>query len=213
MNKGDKTNKAISFISWLCLDYFELVSQFIGLSRDVFVLYTNRRSNKRRVKISLTKYTSHFICKGSKRLLKVCVWEGVGDRTEASIFWPPLLWPATLSLSRSLGLLNRRSRGSALCWVMAFFSASYQQLISNWSGPQTPSGFPRAPSAGCSFPYPISSITSSRLQLELWLLSWLSYVIVQRPLNRLLDLWNDMIDRHPVEITVMQVTLFRCISL
>ena len=45
--------------------------------------------------------TSHFIARVRKGLLKVCVWEGVGDRTETSIFWPPLLWPATLCLSRS----------------------------------------------------------------------------------------------------------------
>ena len=31
-------------------------------------------------------YTSQFICKGSKRLFKVCVWEGVGDRTELQYF-------------------------------------------------------------------------------------------------------------------------------
>ena len=40
----------------------------------------------------------------------------------------------------------------------------------------------------------------------IWLLSWLSYIIVQRPLSRLLDLWNHMFDRHQVEITVMQLT-------
>ena len=34
----------------------------------------------------------------------------------------------------------------------------------------------------------------------LWLLSWLSYIIVQRPLNP----WNGMFDRHQTEITVMQ---------
>ena len=33
-----------------------------------------------------------------------------------------------------------------------------------------------------------------------WLQSWLSYIIVQRPLN----LWNGMFDRHQAEITVMQ---------
>ena len=36
-----------------------------------------------------------------KGLLKVCVWEGVWDRTETAIFWPLLLWPSTLCLSRS----------------------------------------------------------------------------------------------------------------
>ena len=29
------------------------------------------------------------------------MWEGVGDQTETSIFWPPLLWPSTVCLSRS----------------------------------------------------------------------------------------------------------------
>ena len=37
-----------------------------------------------------------------------------------------------------------------------------------------------------------------------WLLSWLSYIIVQCPLSRLLDLWNRMLDRCQAEITVMQ---------
>ena len=33
-----------------------------------------------------------------------------------------------------------------------------------------------------------------------------SYIIVQRPLNRLLDLWNGMFHCHQAEITVMQFT-------
>ena len=84
--------------------------------------------------------TTHFICKGSKRLLKVCVWERAGDRTETAVFWPPLLWPSTLCLSRSPGPLNRRPRGS-LCWVMAYFTASYQYLL--WSPNSI--GFPEGP--------------------------------------------------------------------
>ena len=89
---------------------------------------------------------------------------------------------------------------SAGCWL------SLLHLISNFSGPQTPSGFPRAPAARCGFPYHISSTTSSPTLLQLdstqlsWLLSWLSYIIVQRPL----DLWNRMFNRHQAEITVMQ---------
>ena len=34
----------------------------------------------------------------------------------------------------------------------------------------------------------------------------MSYIIVQRPLSRLLDFWNCMLDRHQAEITVMQFT-------
>ena len=46
-----------------------------------------------------------------------------------AIYWPPLLWPSALCLSRSPGLLSQRPRGPALCWMMAFFTASYQQLF------------------------------------------------------------------------------------
>ena len=52
-----------------------------------------------------------------------------------------------------------------------------------------------------------SRLSSPPMLLELqmsWLLSWLSYIIVQRPLDRPLDLWNCMFNRHQAEITVMQ---------
>ena len=44
------------------------------------------------------------------------------------------------------------------------------------------------------------------LTATVWLLSWLSYIIVQRPLSCLLDFWNCMLDHHQVEITVIQFT-------
>ena len=50
--------------------------------------------------------------------------------------------------------------GPALCWMMAFFTASYQQLVS-----KTPSGVLRALSAWRGFPYHFLSIT-----LAVWLL-------------------------------------------
>ena len=65
-----------------------------------------------------------------------------------AIYWPPLLWPSALCLSRSPGLLNRRPRDPALCWMMAFFTASFHQLVF-----KTQSGVPRTPSIGCDFPY------------------------------------------------------------
>ena len=89
------------------------------------------------------------------------------------------------------------------CWVLAFFTASYQHLL--WTpihkGPK-----PLRP--GVVFP-----TTSRLLRLQLYckwnsiqLLSWLRYIIVQRPLDRPLDLWNRMFDRHQAEITFMQFT-------
>ena len=84
-----------------------------------------------------------------------------------------------------------------LCWMMAFFTASYQHLL--W----TPihQGL-----VWLSLPH------LSPLELELQLAATqlaatatrtrtqLSYILVRRPL----DLWNRMFNRHQAEITVMQ---------
>ena len=156
--------------------------------------------------------TSHFIVKVRKGLLKVLLWEGVGDWTKTAICWPPLLWPSALCLSCSPVLLNRRPRGP-LCWVRAFSTASCHQLVSKlhresrgplllggdfpyhilsptrlisnssdlqlvWSS--TPSGAPRAPSAGrwLSLPHLLSDFPGPQLTD---FLSSPSYIIVQSP--------------------------------
>ena len=90
-----------------------------------------------------------------------------------AIYWPPLLWPSALCLSRSPGLLNRRP-GGPLCWL------SPLHLITNWSGPQTQSGGPSAPSAGrwLSLPHLVSDLSSPQLS---YFLSSPRYIIVQSP--------------------------------
>ena len=101
--------------------------------------------------------TSHFIVRVRKGLLRVLLWEGVVDRTELQYIDPH-------SYGRQpcvfLVLLNRRPIGP-LCWVMDFFTASYQQLL--WT--PTHRG-PRGPlSSWRGFPYHILSSNSSNLQL------------------------------------------------
>ena len=113
-----------------------------------------------------------------------------------AIYWPPLLWPSALCPSRSPGLLNRRPRGPALWWMMAFFTTSYQQLV--WTPTHQGS---RGPLRRAFF---TTSCLLTRLISNLDFLSWLIYIIVQRPLNHPLNLWNGMFDRHHAEITVMQ---------
>ena len=111
---------------------------------------------KRRKKTSLQNiYTSHFIARVRKGLLKVCVWEGDGDQTELKYF-DPHSYGRQRCVFLILLMFNRRTWGS-LCWVLAFFTASYQHLL--WT--PTHQGFLRAPSAGCGFPYYNSSITPS----------------------------------------------------
>ena len=123
--------------------------------------------------------------------------------------WRPnitaIFWPHSYGRQRCVFLvllmLNRKPRGP-LCWVMAFFIASYQHLL--WTPIQS-----GAPSPFClvwlSLPHLVYNSVPS-LTETLWLLSWLSYIIVQRPLSRLLNFWNHMLDRHQAKITIMQFT-------
>ena len=91
-------------------------------------------------KIYLSLYSKGLCVRGSWR----------PNRT--ATYWPPLLWPSVLCLSRSPGLLNRGPTGP-LCWALAFSTASCHQRVwsPNWSGlqlVQSPnwSDFPSSPS-------------------------------------------------------------------
>ena len=131
--------------------------------------------------------TSHFIC-------NKCVWEGVGDRTELIYFDPH-----SYSRQRCVFLvLQGCSTGGPEAHSAGWSATSYQQLL--WAPTQSgaPSPFGQV---WLSLPHLVYNSVRS---LTVWLLSWLSYIIVQRPLSRLLDLWNRMFDRHHAEITVMQ---------
>ena len=135
-------------------------------------------------------------CKVWKGLLKVFVWEGAGDRTELKYF-DPHSYGRQRCVFLVLPMLNRRAWGP-LCWVMAFFTVSYQQLLWSPNSIGVPSPFDLV---WLSLPH--LTPTGTRTQLP-WFLSWLSYIIVKRPLDRPLDLWNLLFNRHQVEITVMQ---------
>ena len=84
--------------------------------------------------------------------------EGVRDRTELQ-YIDPHSYGHQRCLFLVLLMLNRRPGGSAFCWL------SLPHLITNWSGPQTPSGIPGAPSAGWWLSLPHLSSNSSDLQL------------------------------------------------
>ena len=105
---------------------------------------------------SLEKYTSHFIWKGSKGLLKVLLCERELETEQNCNIFTPTLMVITAFLSRSPGLFNRGPGGLAslghlphsstfspihlnsncsirgpqgpLCWVLVLSTASYLQL-------------------------------------------------------------------------------------
>ena len=158
--------------------------------------------NNRRRKTSLNKIcTSHFIARVRKGLLKVCVWERAGDRTELKYFDPSHIWPSTLCLSRSPDAQPEALRstllGAGFLYCILSATSLVPKLHRGSRGPLRP---------GVAFP-----TTSHPLRLELycnchWLPSWLRYIIVQRLLDRPINLWNRMFNRHQAEITVMQFT-------
>ena len=131
--------------------------------------------------------------------------ESWGPNRNCNILTPTLMAVNVVSFSFSR-VAQSRAR-DPLWWVMAFFTAFYQQLL--WSPNSI--GVAEGPfgQVWLSLPHlvynSLSTLTATQTQLS-WLLSWLSYIIVQRPLDRPLDLWNRMFDCHQAEITVMQFT-------
>ena len=111
-----------------------------------------------------------------------------------NILSPTLMAVNVVSFSFSWCSTGGPGVHSAGCWL------SLLHLISNFSGPQTPWGFPRAPLGRVWLSLPhfvynsVSNCTVTRTGTQL------SYIIVQHPL----DLWNRMVNRHQAEITVMQ---------
>ena len=123
-------------------------------------------------------------------------WRLLSDK-----YWPLTLF-VTFACEREL--LIEQNCNILTPTLMAVSVVSFSFYWCSIGGPET------HPLLSDGFLYCISSATSldpnsvrSLTQLS-WLLSWLSYIIVQRPLNCLLDLWNRMLDRCLAEITVMQ---------
>ena len=107
---------------------------------------------------SLEKYTSHFIWKGSKGLLKVLLCEkGVGDWTELQHIDPHSYGHNSVSFPFSWAA-QPGAWGASLSGTMVLIPASSLQLI--WT-PTAQLGVPRAPllAAGCwlSLPHLISN--------------------------------------------------------
>ena len=133
-------------------------------------------------------------CKGSKRVTQGLRVRGSWRSNGTAIFWPSLLWPSRCVFLVLL-MPNRRLRAHSAGWWLSLL-----HFISIFSGPQLSLMW-------FSLPHLVYNSVRFSTQLVLaWLLSWLSYIIVQRPLDRPLDLWNRMFDRHQAEITVMQFT-------
>ena len=124
---------------------------------------------------SLEKYSPLTLLQGFERVVQGFACERVLETEHKLHILTPLLWP-----SRCIFL------------VLLMLGS-------------TPSGFPRDPSVGCGFPYHIWSLTLWKSAGNCFgTPTQLNYIIIQRPHDRPLDLWNRMFNRHQAEISVMQ---------
>ena len=100
-------------------------------------------------------FTSHFISRVRKSYSKFACQRELETEQKLQYF-DPNSYGRQRCVFLVLLMLNRGPWGP-LCWVLAFLTASYQHLL------RTPTHqcFSRTPSAGCGFPYHISSITVS----------------------------------------------------
>ena len=160
---------------------------------------SQRHNDKGRVKTSLTKYVPLTLFvrfeKGYSRF--ECERE-LENEHNFNILTTTLMAVSVVSFSFSRAAQPEAQRPTLLGNGFLYCILSATSLDPNSIR------CPRAPSTWRDFPYHILSATFLQLSPTVWLLSWLSYIIVQHPLNRLLDLWNGMFDRHQAEITVMQ---------
>ena len=109
----------------------------------------------------------------------------------------PLLWPSRCVFLDLLDAQPEVLGSTAGCWL------SLLHLISIFSGPQLIRASGPIGLVWLSLPHLVSNTLDVCWQL-LWHPIQLNYIIIQRPHDRPLDLWNRMFNRHQTEITVMQ---------
>ena len=121
----------------------------------ILTQWINRRNDKdAEKKTFLTKYLPLTLLQGFERVIQVFRVKGSWrSNRNCNILKPTLMTVNVVSFSFSWCSTGGPGVHSAGYWL------SLLHLISNFSAPQTPSGFPRAPSAGCGFSYHNSSIT------------------------------------------------------
>ena len=139
-------------------------------------------------------------CKGSRRVTEGLRVRGSWRPNRNCNILTPNLWPSALCLSCSPAGQPEAQRPTLLGDGFLYCILSASSL-----DPNSIEGIESFGLVWLSLPHLIYNSVRS-LTATLWLLSWLSYIIVQRQLSRLLDFWNRMLDCHQAEITVMQFT-------
>ena len=140
--------------------------------------------------------TSHFIARVRKGCSRFAC-ERVLETEHKLHILTPLLWPSRCVFFVLLDAQPEVLRSTAGCWL------SLLHLISIFSVPQLIRASSPIGLVWLSLPHLVSNSQGVCWQL-LWHSTQLNYIIIQRPHDRPLDLWNRIFNRHQAEITVMQ---------
>ena len=156
-----------------------------------------------RRKTSLTNIcTSHFIARVRKGYSRLACERELEIEHNCNILTPTFMAVNVVSFSFSWCSTGGPGVHSTGCWL------SLLHLISIFSGPQLiraprPFGLVRL-----SLPHLVYNSTPTVCNSNgTWLPSWLRYIIIQRPHDRPLDLWNRMFNRHQAEIIQTQTRI------
>ena len=162
------------------------------------MLHCHWRNDKdRRRKTSLTIFTSHFIAS----VRKGCVGFYCERELKTEQNWNILTSTLMAVNVESFSFFD--AQPEALGSIMLGAGFLYCILSAASLVPKLHRGSRGPPRPGVAFPT-TSRLTPTVTRTGTWLLSWLSYIIVQRPLDRPFDLCNRMFNRHQAEITVLQ---------
>ena len=122
-------------------------------------MITDARNDKdRRRKTSLTKYLPLTLLQEFEKVAWGFTVRGSWRPNITAIFWPPILWPSTMCLSCSSDA--QPEPWGPLCWMLAFFTASYQHLL--WTSNSI--GIPGGPLGRVWLSLPL--LVSNRLPLN-----------------------------------------------
>ena len=162
--------------------------------------HNNTIINKRSKEDFFNNIYLSLYCKGSKRVTQGLRVRGSWRQNGNCNILTPNLWPSALCLSRSPDAqpeaLGSTLLGAGFLYCILSASSLDPNSIGVHEGPLG--------RVWLFLPHLVYDSVYSSTATQL--LSWLRYIIVQRPLDRPLDLWNRTFNRHQAEITVMQFT-------
>ena len=131
----------LPYLGWILPLFWVTNVVLLHAYTSTYMQNHNDTINKQTSEDFFKKIYLSFYCKG-------CVWEELETEQNCNILTPTLMAISVVSFPFSRATQQEAQRPTQL-------SAGFLYRLLSPTGLQTPSGVPRAPSAGCGFPYHI----------------------------------------------------------